>query len=229
MHIELSPQGVVKAVAIYNSPVLGGVIGVVCLGAELKSFDTSHKLFNCNRESESKNGNTPIQGVTGCIPAPANNNQQPAISKHMRIHLKTAVQQDYITVFNAFDERLFRKLSPPYPRLKLLRFDGSEPGDVVAVALQTGFKSFRWTSLITERKVTDTEAYFVDQGQELPPPLRFWRHQHLITKNGSGAIVHDIITYSTGIKPLDLLLYPLMVAQFSMRKPVYKREFGKAE
>ncbi|MFD1184649.1 SRPBCC family protein [Pontibacter rugosus] len=145
----------------------------------------------------------------------------------MQLHLRTQVQQDYLSVFHAFDEQLFRKLSPPYPKLKLLRFDGSSPGDVVEVELQTGVKSFRWTSLITESKVTDTEAYFIDEGQELPPPLRQWHHKHLITKKGSGAIIHDIITYSTDFHPLDVLLYPLMLAQFSMRKPIYGREFGK--
>lgn len=145
----------------------------------------------------------------------------------MRIHLKTTVQQDFLTVFNAFDEKLFRRLSPPFPRLKLLRFDGSKPGDVVEVELQTGIKSFRWTSLIIEREVTDTEAYFIDQGQVLPPPLRYWHHKHLVTKSGSGAIIHDIITYSTGHKLADLLLFPLMLAQFGMRKPVYRKVFGK--
>lgn len=145
----------------------------------------------------------------------------------MKLHLKTAVAQDYLRVFHAFDEQLFRKLSPPYPKLKLLRFDGSEPGDVVEVELQTGFKSFRWTSLITDRSITNNEAYFIDQGQELPPPLRQWHHKHLVTKNGNGAIIHDIITYSTGIKLLDVVLYPLMRLQFGMRKPVYRSEFGK--
>ncbi|WP_347157598.1 SRPBCC family protein [Pontibacter chitinilyticus] len=147
----------------------------------------------------------------------------------MRLHLQTQVAQDYLTVFHAFDEQLFRKLSPPYPRLKLLRFDGSEPGDIVAVELQTGFKSFRWTSRILERSITDTEAYFIDQGQELPPPLRYWHHRHQVSKRGSGATVHDIITYSTGYKGLDLLLYPLMLAQFGMRKPVYRKVFGRVK
>ncbi|OKL40868.1 SRPBCC family protein [Pontibacter flavimaris] len=145
----------------------------------------------------------------------------------MQLHLSTYVSQNYLQVFNAFDEQLFWKLSPTYPKLKLLRFDGSEPGDVVEVELQTGIKSFRWTSLITERSITETEAYFVDQGQELPPPLKVWHHKHLVSKNGSGAVIHDIITYSTGFKPLDLLLYPLIKVQFGMRKPVYQREFGK--
>ena len=145
----------------------------------------------------------------------------------MHIHLRTPVQQDYLSVFKAFDGQLFRKLSPPYPRLKLLRFDGSAPGDMVEVELQTGIRSFRWTSLITERRITETEAYFIDQGQELPPPLRYWRHKHLITRNGSGAIIHDLITYSTGIKLVDLLLYPIMLAQFGMRKPVYQKVFRR--
>jgi ligand-binding SRPBCC domain-containing protein len=145
----------------------------------------------------------------------------------MRLHLQTAVEQDFISVFQAFDEKLFRKLAPPYPKLKLLRFDGSIPGDVVEVELQTGIKSFRWTSLITEREITTAEAWFVDEGQELPPPLKQWRHRHLVTKNGAGAIIHDIIDFSTGYKALDVLLYPLLLTQFGMRKPIYKKVFGK--
>lgn len=143
----------------------------------------------------------------------------------MRLHLKATVQQDYLSVFRAFDEQLFRKLAPPYPRLKLLRFDGSEPGDVVEVELQTGIKSFRWASLITEREITDAAAWFVDEGQELPTPLRIWRHKHLITKNGNGAIIHDIIDFGTGYKALDAALYPFMLAGFGMRKPIYKKVF----
>ncbi|WP_108210414.1 SRPBCC family protein [Pontibacter mucosus] len=145
----------------------------------------------------------------------------------MQLHLKTAVAQDYLQVFGAFDERLFRQLAPSFPRLKLLRFDGSEPGDVVEVELQTGLKSFRWTSLITERSITGAEAYFIDQGQELPPPLKVWHHKHLVSRHGSGAIIHDIITYSTGFILLDGLLYPLMLATFGMRGPVYRKVFGK--
>ncbi|MBX0334344.1 hypothetical protein K3G39_13965 [Pontibacter sp. HSC-14F20] len=145
----------------------------------------------------------------------------------MHLHLKTAVEQDFRSVFYAFDEQLFRELAPPYPRLKLLRFDGSAPGDVVEVELQTGIKSFRWTSLITEREITDTAAWFVDEGQEVPPPLRSWRHKHLVTQHGSGALIHDIIDYSTGYKALDAMLYPFMLAAFGMRKPIYKKLFRK--
>lgn len=145
----------------------------------------------------------------------------------MELHLQTKVKKDYLSVFNAFDEQLFKKLSPPFPKLKLLRFDGSEPGDIVEVDLDAGISSFRWTSIITQKDVSPTAAYFVDEGQELPPPLRTWKHKHLVTKNGAGAIIHDVISYSTGFYPLDLLLYPLMRLQFGMRKPIYQQEFGK--
>ncbi len=145
----------------------------------------------------------------------------------MQLHLKTNVRQDYRQVFDAFDEELFRKLAPPYPKLKLLRFDGSAPCDMVEVELQTGIKSFRWTSLITERTITDTEAWFTDEGQQLPPPLKLWHHKHLLTANGTGATIHDIINYSTDIKLLDMAMYPIMLAAFGMRKPVYRKLFGK--
>ncbi|NDK54913.1 SRPBCC family protein [Pontibacter fetidus] len=145
----------------------------------------------------------------------------------MQIHLKTNVAQNYRQVFEAFDEQLFRKLAPPYPKLKLIRFDGSEPGDVVEVELQTGIKSFRWTSMITERTITEREAWFIDEGQILPSPLKLWHHKHLVTANSTGTIIHDIINYSSGNKVLDLVLYPFMVAAFGMRKPIYQGVFGK--
>lgn len=143
----------------------------------------------------------------------------------MQLHLKTAVGQHYKTVFDAFDEKLFQKLAPPYPRVTLLRFDGSKPGDIVEIEMQTGLKTFRWTSLIVALSITEKEAYFIDEGQILPPPLKQWRHKHLVEATGTGAVIHDIITYSTGNKLLDLFLYPFMLAQFSYRKPIYKKVF----
>jgi ligand-binding SRPBCC domain-containing protein len=146
----------------------------------------------------------------------------------MQLHLKTNVAQNYLNVFNAFDEKLFHKLSPPFPKMKLVRFDGSKPGNMVEVILDAGVKSFRWTSLITDRKITDTEAFFIDEGQQLPPPLSKWHHKHLVSKRGNGATIHDIITYSSGNKLLDVLLYPVMALQFGMRKPIYQKLFGRA-
>ncbi len=144
----------------------------------------------------------------------------------MQVYLKTHVAQNYRSVFNAFDEQLFLKLAPPYPRLTLSRFDGSAPGDLVEVEMKTGFSSHRWTSLITESRITESEAYFIDEGQELPFPLKHWQHKHLITRESNGSVIHDIIDYSTDNGLLDMALYPLVVAQFSMRKPIYRKIFS---
>jgi ligand-binding SRPBCC domain-containing protein len=144
----------------------------------------------------------------------------------VRIAIHTQVKRDYLSVYNNFNQNLFLALAPPFPKFKLLRFDGSQPGDKVAVELNFGLFRQTWTSLITESNISEQEAYFTDQGQQLPWPLKFWQHRHLVKKNsGGGAIISDLIQYRTAFWLLDLLLYPLMLAQFSYRKPVYKRYF----
>ncbi|WP_205501246.1 SRPBCC family protein [Rufibacter psychrotolerans] len=147
----------------------------------------------------------------------------------MKLHLKTSVAQPYKAVLDGFTVDLFKALSPPFPRLKILRFDGSSPGDRVEVELQAGFIRRRWTSLITERQVTPQEAWFVDEGQELPAPLTFWRHKHLITHEGTHSTIHELIEYRTGSLLLDWLLYPIFWAQFWARGPVYRQIFGRVK
>jgi ligand-binding SRPBCC domain-containing protein len=146
----------------------------------------------------------------------------------LKIAIYTPVKQDYLTVFHNFNQELFLALAPPFPKLTLLRFDGSQPGDQVAIELN--FLLFRqtWTSLITESKITGQAAYFIDEGQQLPWPLKYWQHQHLVKNQPSGgAIIGDLIQYRTGLWLLDLLLYPMLLAQFKYRQPVY-RQFFKA-
>ncbi|MGV3588216.1 MAG: SRPBCC family protein [Adhaeribacter sp.] len=144
----------------------------------------------------------------------------------MRIAIHTEVKQDYLSVYHNFNQQLFLALAPPFPKFKLLRFDGSQPGDVVAVELNFGLFRQTWTSLITESKITDQEAYFIDQGQQLPWPLKYWQHQHLVKNNpAGGAIISDLIQYRTSFWLFDWLLYPVMWAQFSFRKPIYRRYF----
>ncbi|MBC3539460.1 hypothetical protein ACFSC6_18215 [Rufibacter sediminis] len=145
----------------------------------------------------------------------------------MKLHLQTPVAQHFRAVLEGFTVDLFKALSPPFPTLKILRFDGSFPGDRVEVELQAGPIKRRWTSLITEREVTEREAWFVDEGQELPAPLKYWRHRHLITQEGPHSVIHELIEYRTGSRVLDLLLYPVLYAQFAARGPVYRRIFGK--
>jgi ligand-binding SRPBCC domain-containing protein len=148
----------------------------------------------------------------------------------MRLILRTAVAQSPAQVMAGFTRELFVALTPPFPRLRVLRFDGCRTGDQVAIELNTLVSRLPWTSLIVDDgTLPDGTHFFVDEGQQLPPPLRYWRHRHLIEPgpNGSSVIV-DNLEYRTASPLLDALLYPAMWAQFAWRKPIYRRWFGKA-
>jgi ligand-binding SRPBCC domain-containing protein len=143
----------------------------------------------------------------------------------MKINIETQVQQDYLKVKEGFNETLFTKLSPPFPPVKLLRFDGSKKGDFVSLELNFLFFKQKWTSEITEDKTTEQEFYFIDEGVELPFFLKEWQHKHRIINSGEGCIIRDEITYKSGFSLLTLLLYPALYIQFLYRKPIYKKLF----
>ena len=147
----------------------------------------------------------------------------------MHLLLRFPVAQPPAAVLAGFTRELFEALAPPFPKLHLLRYDGSRTGDVVAIELQAGPKRWRWTSLITADGVLpDGTLFFVDEGQELPAPLRQWRHRHLIEPApGGGSVIVEDITFSTGRGWLDALIYPAIWAQFSLRGPVYRKWFRR--
>ena len=146
----------------------------------------------------------------------------------MKISLSTPVEQGYLDVKNGFNESLFKKLSPPFPPVKLLRFDGSEKGDKVSLELNFIFFKQKWTSLITEDRTTDLEFFFVDEGVELPFFLKKWRHKHRVISSGIGSVIRDEIEFEAPFKGLTYLLFPVMWLQFAYRGPIYRRIFTRA-
>jgi ligand-binding SRPBCC domain-containing protein len=144
----------------------------------------------------------------------------------MKITIETPVTQDYLQVKAGFNETLFTKLSPPFPPVKLLRFDGSSKGDLVTLELNFIFFKQKWTSEITEDQTTDREFYFIDKGIELPFFLKKWSHKHRIVKDGENSMIRDEIDYQAPFWVLTLLLYPAMLLQFAYRKPIYKKIFS---
>lgn len=145
----------------------------------------------------------------------------------MEINIETKVEQDYLKVKEGFDESLFRKLSPPFPPVKLLRFDGSSKGDLVTLELNFIFFKQKWTSEITDDRTDEKEFYFIDEGIALPFFLKSWRHKHRIIKTGDGSIIRDEISYSGPFGLMTILLYPALFLQFLYRKPIYKKLFKK--
>ncbi len=145
----------------------------------------------------------------------------------MKIHLETPVEQGYLDVKSGFNESLFKKLSPPFPPVKLLRFDGSKTGDLVTLELNFIFFKQKWISEITEDKTTDLEFYFIDEGIELPFFLKKWKHKHRVISTGIGSIIRDEIDFEGPFGILTYLLYPALWLQFSFRIPIYKRIFRR--
>jgi ligand-binding SRPBCC domain-containing protein len=144
----------------------------------------------------------------------------------MKLILSSAVRMSPQRVWDGFDRNLFEKLAPPYPRIRLLRFDGSESGDIVEVELNFGFFKQIWQSLITEHGVSEDEIWFVDEGRRLPFFLRHWRHRHRLVRTDSGTRIVDEIEYRTPFYVFDYLMFPLLWTQFFYRKPIYRRVFN---
>lgn len=140
--------------------------------------------------------------------------------------ITTEVEQDYETVFERFDDKLFLALKPPFLPLTLNRFDGCEVGNEVHLTLGVGILSQDWNALIIEKKETDNEIYFIDTGSKLPFFLQFWKHRHRIIrhKNGGTTIIDDI-TYGAPHFLFNYILYPFLYIQFWMRKSVYRKYF----
>lgn len=145
----------------------------------------------------------------------------------MKLTISTSVEQGYLDVKDGFNESLFKKLSPPFPPVRLLRFDGSQKGDIVSLELNFIFFKQKWTSHITEDRTTDLEFFFVDEGVELPFFLKKWRHTHRVISTGIGSIIRDEIEFEAPFGLMTVLLFPVLWLQFSYRKPVYRRIFKR--
>ena len=144
----------------------------------------------------------------------------------MKFSVATKVNQEAIEVWNGFDKELFLKLSPPFPKVRLIQFDGSSKGDTVGLELNFVLFRQKWISDITENEENEKEIYFIDQGRTLPFFLSRWKHVHRILKKSKGSVILDEINFSTGFILTDILFFPLLYLQFIYRKPIYKREFS---
>jgi ligand-binding SRPBCC domain-containing protein len=144
----------------------------------------------------------------------------------VRILIQTHLNQSYDDVFKGFDLKLFKALKPPLLGLEVSRFDGCKKGDEVHLKIKIGPLSQDWISHITDHGDNESEHYFIDEGQLLPPPLKYWKHRHRIIKTGENScVIHDDIEFSANNIILDVLMYPVLYFQFWLRKPIYKKYF----
>lgn len=126
-----------------------------------------------------------------------------------------------------WNDELLSAVSPPFPLLKVMRFDGNTRGSKIAVELNfLAFKA-RIVNEIVEYHENDQIFTFTDVGAELPPFLKSWKHVHTIEQKGENCLITDDVDYETGVSALDLLLYPSFQGMFLYRQPKYKAYFDK--
>lgn len=146
----------------------------------------------------------------------------------MNIRLETKVKGNYKEVMARFDRKLFEALAPRQGEMEIVEFTGSKKGDRVHIRFLKPLKA-DWVSVITGDEVNEQEAYFIDEGAQLPFPLSFWRHRHIVRKmtEDTSCIVDDI-TFRGGNFLVTWLLYPAIFLGFYPRKKIYRRYFGAA-
>lgn len=147
----------------------------------------------------------------------------------MQFKITTVVSKPLEQVFEGFDERLFVELNPPFPfpRVRVLRFDGCLLRDEVHLQLSFwGLFTEKWVSVITHKQQTYKQIDFIDTGRTLPFFLHSWKHQHILQRTAENhTCIIDQINFEAAAWLPDWLLLPALYLQFSFRKPIYKRFF----
>ncbi len=144
----------------------------------------------------------------------------------MRLKISTKVRQHHIKVKNGFTKDLFLSLNPPFPPVKLLKFDGCKQGDQVVLELNFILFKQKWVSDIVYDLTDDQIFEFIDVGVRLPFFLKEWKHHHIVKKvNDKESEIIDDITFKSPLGILDFILYPVLYVQFLYRKPIYKKLF----
>lgn len=143
----------------------------------------------------------------------------------MKIHLVTSISKDYKEVYQSFNKDLFEFISPVFPKIKVVRFDGSKKGDLVV--LKFGFPLYKkWVSEITEDGENEEACFFIDEGRKLPPGIIYWKHKHLVQKTGSNTCeIIDAIEFKSWNKFFSILFYPMIYISFYSRKKLCAKFF----
>ena len=148
----------------------------------------------------------------------------------MNIRLRTPVKGDHASVFARFTKELLLELTPPGMKINILRYDEpTQVGSIVHLKMQMlGIVRQEWYMHITEYEEGEQRSWFTDEGVRLPGFLSKWRHRHLVEQEGDHAVIVDDVQYAGRFAFMSWLLYPVIWSQFAMRKPYYRKFFGKA-
>lgn len=144
----------------------------------------------------------------------------------MKLVTKTTIPLNYKDVFDQFNQELFESLTLPLVDIEVLQFEGTEVNDqmILKINLPLGL-SQHWHGIVREKERNDEQCYFMDEGFQLPFPLKSWQHYHRIYNRGQECWIVDEVHFLSKNLFFDLLLYPLFKLQFLLRKSQYRRFF----
>lgn len=144
------------------------------------------------------------------------------------LYFKTQVDGYFKDVYERFDRNLFEALKPPLIGLEVERFDGKSVSSEVHLKLNILGLTQKWVSLITESQINDEFCFFIDEGKSLPPPLKEWKHIHRVERidHKSSYIIDDISYKCHGGIMSEIMMQPILYAQFSLRAPIYREYFA---
>jgi len=140
--------------------------------------------------------------------------------------IESSVVQSFELVSENFSQDLFLAIAPAFPPSELIGFDGDKVGGLVQMKIGVGVLSKIWISEIVSREKTRDKMEFIDVGRQLPPPLKKWRHRHVVKRerDGSTSIIDDI-QFTSGWKMIDYGIYPVLKFMFSKRTRAYRKYF----
>lgn len=149
--------------------------------------------------------------------------------KLMNIKFETKVKGNYREVMDKFDRKLFEALKPKQGEMEIVEFTGSKKGDRVHIRFTSPIKA-EWVSDIVEDYVGEDEAYFIDEGVQLPFPLSYWQHKHIVKKiDENTSLIIDDITYEARNWFLTKMMYPALYLGFAPRGKIYQAYFGRPD
>jgi ligand-binding SRPBCC domain-containing protein len=144
----------------------------------------------------------------------------------MRIRFVTTVISPFNNVRDGFNQRLFEFLLPPAGLVKIVRYEGQNPGDIIDLKINFPLIGNHWTVIIKESWQSHREYGFVDRGLRVPFGILYWKHAHrVVARDNKSCFIIDDIEFETSTKIVDLLLYLPLWIMFFPRKFQYKKYF----
>ena len=132
----------------------------------------------------------------------------------------------------------FEKVSLAFHSIKIVKFlTGFQPVQIIEWSgIENGkmahFKLwfFGWKNFKVKHESymkSNNELFFIDRGIELPLGVKYWKHKHIIKRNGEGVIIQDLVSFSHANIFMEYLLFPILMFPIIIRKLFYKIYFWK--